>query len=215
MSRYRKVEVQMWGDEKFRTLSRIPPCGQGLWFYLITGPHTGPIPGLFRAGRAALAEELGWNQKDFDKAFHELSGKGIAKADFDARLVWLPNGAKHNPPENPNVAKSWRSEFDILPQCSLKAEAERYLKGFLQGLGETYIAAFVEGPRKGRRKDSRESYRNQEQEQEQEQDIDPSRAEGSLGKGTGQAGQEQPGRVNGSALAWDDGEDGHAEGGRA
>lgn len=28
MSRYRKVEVRTWGDEKFRALSAIPPSGQ-------------------------------------------------------------------------------------------------------------------------------------------------------------------------------------------
>ena len=56
-SRYRKVEVRTWGDEKFRGLSAMPACGQGLWLYLITGPHTGPIPGLFRAGRAGMARK--------------------------------------------------------------------------------------------------------------------------------------------------------------
>ncbi|MCE4343948.1 hypothetical protein ABQW67_19700 [Xanthomonas hortorum] len=65
-SRYRKVEVRTWGDEKFRALSPMPPSGQGLWLYLITGPHTGPIPGLFRAGRAAMAEELEWEMEAFD-----------------------------------------------------------------------------------------------------------------------------------------------------
>ncbi|KAK6697217.1 hypothetical protein SNK04_014305 [Fusarium graminearum] len=60
--RYRKVEVKMWGDE-IPPPHPMPPCGQGLWLYLITGPHTGPIPGLFRAGRAALAEELGWGME--------------------------------------------------------------------------------------------------------------------------------------------------------
>jgi hypothetical protein len=40
MSRYRKIEVRTWSDEKFRELSAIPPSGQGLWFFLLTGPHT-------------------------------------------------------------------------------------------------------------------------------------------------------------------------------
>ena len=67
MSRYRKIEVKTWSDEQFRQLSPMPPSGQGLWFFLLTGPHTGPIPGLFRAGRAALAEELGWDEEGFDE----------------------------------------------------------------------------------------------------------------------------------------------------
>ena len=43
-NRYRKIEVRMWGDEKFRMLSPLPPSGQSLWLFLLTGPHTGPIP---------------------------------------------------------------------------------------------------------------------------------------------------------------------------
>jgi hypothetical protein len=90
-SRYRKVEVRTWGDEKFRALSPIQPSGQALWLFLITGPHTGPIPGLFRAGRAAMAEELDWELEAFDKAFGEVSDKGMVKADFKARVMWVPN----------------------------------------------------------------------------------------------------------------------------
>jgi hypothetical protein len=58
MSRYRKIEVQMWGDTKFRSLSPMPASGQGLWLYLLTNTNTSPIPGLYKAGRMAMAEEL-------------------------------------------------------------------------------------------------------------------------------------------------------------
>ena len=121
--RYRKVEVRTWGDEKFRALSPIPPCGQGLWLFLITGPHTGPIPGLFRAGRASMAEELDWELEAFDEAFREAFRQGMVKADFKARVVWLPSAIKHNKPESPNVVRSWATEFDLIPECDLKREA--------------------------------------------------------------------------------------------
>ena len=80
VGRYRKVEVRTWGDEKFRKLSPMLPSGQGLWLYLMTGPHTTAIPGLSRVGRAALAEELGWTQEAFDKAFAEVFEQDMAKA---------------------------------------------------------------------------------------------------------------------------------------
>ncbi len=135
MSRYRKVEVRIWSDEKFRALSPVQPSGQGLCFFLLTGPHTGPIPGLFRAGRAAMAEELGWPLEAFDEAFREVSEQGMAKADFAARLMWLPNAIKHNKPESPNVVKSWSAEFDLLPECPLKLEALEAIKTFVCSLG--------------------------------------------------------------------------------
>ena|SRR5215472_4745969 len=98
---WRKIEVRMWGDKKFRALSPLPPSGQALWFFLLTGPHTGPIPGLLKSGRAAMAEELGWQQEAFDKAFQEVFSLGMAIADWQARLVWIPNAIKCNLPQSP------------------------------------------------------------------------------------------------------------------
>lgn len=187
MSRYRKIEVKTWSDEKFRRLSPLPPSGQGLWLFLMTGPHTGPIPGLFRAGRAGMAEELGWEIEAFDEAFGEVSSQGMVKADFKARLVWLPNALKHNKPESPNVVRSWRAELDLLPECELKAEAIRSIGEHLASIGEAYVRAFHEALFRGETdltpshggdavmpsgkalaKPSPKTMANQEQEQEQD-----------------------------------------------
>ena len=178
MSRYRKIEVRTWSDEKFRQLSGILPSGQGLWFFLLSGPHTTAIPGLFRAGRAAMAEELNWEQDDFDKAFQEVSAQGMAKADFKAKLVWLPKAIRHNKPESPNVVRGWRVELDLLPECDLKREAIAGIREALESAGVAYVEAFDEvldakqkAPPKASAKPSVKPIANQEQEQEQEQDI--------------------------------------------
>lgn len=175
MSRYRKIEVRTWSDEKFRELSAIPPSGQGLWFFLLTGPHTTAIPGLFRAGRAAMAEELNWEQEAFDEAFREVSDQGMAKADFKAKLVWLPKAIQHNKPESPNVVRGWRVELDLLPECDLKREAVEGIREALEIAGPSYVEAFDEvlstkkkEPVKPSAKPSAKGMPNQEQEQEQE-----------------------------------------------
>lgn len=173
--RYRKVEVRTWGDAKFRALSPIPPCGQGLWLFLITGPHTGPIPGLFRAGRAAMAEELGWDLKAFGEAFGEAFRQGMVEADFEARVVWIPKAITHNKPESPNVVRSWSAEFDLIPECDLKWKALEALKASIHALGESYGKAFDEtfGKPSGKPSDKAKAKAklNQEQEQEQEQEY--------------------------------------------
>lgn len=153
MSRYRKIEVSTWTDEKFRALSPMPACAQGLWFFLLSGPFTGPIPGLFRAGRAAMAEELGWTLEDFDKAFAELAAAGMAQADFKVRLVWLPNALRYNQPDNPNVVRSWRADLAELPDCELKREALETMGASLAqiqaGLPQAWLEARGLEPRKG------------------------------------------------------------------
>jgi len=147
MSRYRKVELQMWGDKKFQALSPLPPSGQGLWVYLLTGPSTSLVPGLLPVGRAAMAEELGWPLEAFDEAFGEVFRLGMVQADWKARLVWLPNALRDsNKPENPNVAVAWRTAFDLLPECELKTAAGDAIRTFLAGLGPKYLAAFAGNP---------------------------------------------------------------------
>jgi hypothetical protein len=123
MGRYRKVESKLWSDKKFNQLSAQKPSGQTLWLYFLTAPQPGPMPGLFNAGRKGLAETLGWSQKAFDKAFAELEALGMAKADFKARLVWLPHAIKYNMPASINVVKSWADELEFLPECALLTEA--------------------------------------------------------------------------------------------
>jgi hypothetical protein len=162
MARYRKIDTRMWADAKFRALSSPPPTGKYLWIALLTGPYTTNLPGLFRVGEMALAEELGWTLEGFRKAFVELFREGLAKADWNARVVWIPNAIKYNPPDNPNVVKGWRDSWDEVPECALKAEAYQTLRTFTKGLGEGFGKAFAEG--------CVQCLANQEQEQEQEQE---------------------------------------------
>lgn len=139
---YRKVKITMWDDPSFRALSPLPPSGQSLFIYLLTGPFTGIIPGLFKAGRAALAEELGWEVEAFDLALDEALSLGMVKADMQARVFWLPNAAKHNPPASVNVIKSWVRAFELLPECGLKYEALESLRAASHGVSKTMGLAF-------------------------------------------------------------------------
>ncbi len=159
MARYRKIDTRMWADAKFRALSSPLPSGKYLWIALLTGPYTTNLPGLSRVGEMALAEELGWTLEGFRKGFAELFREGLAKADWNARVVWVPNAIKYNPPDNPNVVKGWRDSWDEIPECALKGEAYQRFKEFTKGLGEGFAKAFVECCAQG--------LANQEQEQEQ------------------------------------------------
>jgi hypothetical protein len=141
VARFRKVDPRCWADAKFRALSER---GKLLWFYLLTGPEVTSVPGVIVAGRLHLAEALGWSPEGFDEAFGEAFRQGMAKADWKARVIWLPNAWKYNRPESPNVVRSWRDHWDNTPECELKAQAYQTLKDFAEGLGEAFREAFRE-----------------------------------------------------------------------
>lgn len=164
MSIYSKIDRRIRLDAKVVSLSPIPPCGQGLLFLLLCNEHQGPIPGLYCAGEAMLAETFGWTLEGFRKAFAEVSAKGIAKADWKARLLWLPNAIKRNAPQSPNVVLGWASAWDQLPECELKAQAHTGLSSFFEGLGKGFREAFDKACPKPC------PIQEQDQEQEQEQE---------------------------------------------
>ncbi len=183
MARYRKIDVRMWSDREVRRLSRPEPNGQSLWVYLLTGRETAIIPGVFAARESGLAEELGWSLEGFRKAFQEVSGEAFAKglphgaekalahADWDAGLVWVPNGIKHNAPQSPNVITHWSDTWDELPECDLKEQAYWGLRAFVEGKGEGFQKAFQKAIPKPSWKPLPKPLPIQEQEQEQEQDV--------------------------------------------
>lgn len=175
MARYRKVEVRTWNDDRFRSLSPIPPCAQGLWLWLLTGPRTTNIPGIVVGTDAVMAAELQWSLEAFRKAFSEIANEGMAKACWKAGLVWLPNatrpGESRNKPESPNVIRSWRDTWDEIPECELKLEVWQQLKAFAESFGKSFPQAFREACRKPRLKASPIQEQEQEQKQEQEQNY--------------------------------------------
>ena len=151
MARYRKIDPRIWGDDKFRSVSKPQPNAQSLWLYLLTGPHTNGCPGLYNIGMAALAENLGWSPELFRIPFQELLNKGMVKYDSEAHVILIPRALHYDPPDNPNVVKHWAKSYDEIPECGLKGEFYHILKQYLEGLEkrlqERFMIPFAEGYR--------------------------------------------------------------------
>lgn len=168
MSRvYAKVSVEMWGDKKFNELSPLPPSGQSLWIYLLTGRFRTSIPGLnLNVGIGALSDRLHWKVRSVEKYWSEIETLGMAAADWRHGVVWLPKGIEHNEPESPNVITGWGKL--VLPQCALIEEAIATLEAYIsERLSAPYGKAFEKAFRESFAKTS------PNQEQEQEQDLPP------------------------------------------
>nr|WP_182312126.1 hypothetical protein [Comamonas testosteroni] len=142
LSPYRKVSTVTWSDRKVLNLTPLQPSGQALFLMLMVGPQTTNIPGVQPVGRMAFAEMLGWELDSFDQAFAEALREGLAKADWKARLIFVPKAIKHNLPQSPNVVKGWAKMWSRVPECDLKTEIWHTLKRELLSLGESFVAAF-------------------------------------------------------------------------
>ncbi len=184
---YRSVSVRMWTDEKFCTLSPLPPSGQSLWLYLLTGPSTCVIPGVVLIGKGGLSEALGWSLADVDRCAREVFGEdfpkdfteGIGFASWKNRVLWLPNGVKHNFPTSPNVAFSWGKYIPMIPPCELRDKIVSDIRKSLLAMESgSWCEAFDRGVEitigrplgKPSPKVAGKASTNQEQEQEQEQE---------------------------------------------
>lgn len=144
MAKYRKVNPARWNDPRFRSLSRPEPNGQTLYWFLRTGPQTGIVPGLYEARAGGLADHLGWERADFDRAFSEIEGQKLAAADWEAGVVWVPDAIEDDTPQSKNAATAWGKALAELPECPLKDESFRYVLGFVEGIRQGFAQALRE-----------------------------------------------------------------------
>ena len=168
MSKYRKIDVRIWNDAKFSTMS---DNGKLAFLFVLTHPHMTSL-GAMRATIPGMAAELGWKPEAFREAFREALTKGLAKHDEKASFVWLPNFLKYNAPESPNVVKSWEKSLELIPECDMYFELLQQVKAFTEALPKGFVEALPE--------DFRKSMPNPEPEQEQEPEQEEKKKRASL-----------------------------------
>lgn len=116
MSHFRKIDVRIWNDAKFRSLD---DHGKLLFFRLLTDPNMTAL-GAIRANIDGIIAEMKGNRDAYLDAFRDVIRKGMADYDEHAPLIALPNFVKYNPPTAPNTVKAWANQLEYLPECELK-----------------------------------------------------------------------------------------------
>ena len=174
MARYRKIDVRMWNDRKFRELS---DNGKLAFILLLTHPDTTQI-GTIRTRVSNLADELGWQRDAMSHAIQEVTLNGMIDVDEKAGLMVINNFLKYNAPSSPNAFKSWCELIDLMPECDLLDKHVARLKTFLDGLSvgmrnaipNDLIDAIKDAMSRTNGQPCRIQEQDQEQDQEQEQD---------------------------------------------
>jgi hypothetical protein len=137
MAHYRKIDIRIWLDQKFNTLSSD---SQFVFLYLLTHPQLTAL-GAMRSTVPGLAAELDWPLERFEVAFEALCQQALVAVDKKACFVWAINFLKYNSPESPNVVKSWGTCLAYLPECDLKHQLMHKTRLFLETLPSTFQEA--------------------------------------------------------------------------
>lgn len=170
MARYRKIDVRMWNDRKFRELS---DNGKLAFILLLTHPDTTQI-GTIRTRVSNLADELGWQRDAMSHAIQEVTLNGMIDADEKAGLMVINNFLKYNAPSSPNAFKSWCELIDLMPECDLLDKHVARLKTFVDGLSVGMRNAIpndlIDAIKDAMSRTNGQPCCTQEQDQEQEQD---------------------------------------------
>lgn len=140
MAHYRKIDVRIWNDAKFISLSNHAKL---IFLFLITHPQMTAL-GAMRATPQGLAAELQLLPEAFSEAFAEVLAQGLARHDRDACCMWLPNFLKYQSAESPNVLRNWAKQVEYIPECDLKTCAIAGLRAYAEGLSEGFRKAFAE-----------------------------------------------------------------------
>jgi len=137
---YRPVECFLWRDPRFASLSVDSKI---LWLYLLTSPHSLPIPGWITATRIDIVLDLGWWSEDdpdalpdalsrFVAAFEPIVEMGWAREDRSARVVMLPKAVRRRLPISSKNVIGWFNSIREIPKTDLMSvwavEALRILR---------------------------------------------------------------------------------------
>lgn len=121
---YRIIKTRIHLDPKFLNLSAPEPNAQTLFIWLISGPKLNVVPSLLEGTASGLAGSIKgrvkWSESDFLRSFAEIEQQGMAIANWQSGVVFLPNGLKHNPPQSPHCFITWSRAWSLYPECELR-----------------------------------------------------------------------------------------------
>ena len=116
MAQYRKIDVRIWNDKKFRQLDNTAKL---VFLLLLTHPNMSML-GTLRGSKESLAYEIDVTPDAMAHAMTDVISHGMAYVD-DMGLIFIPNFLKYNAPTSPQSLVNWDAIIENLPECELKS----------------------------------------------------------------------------------------------
>lgn len=116
MAQYRKIDVRIWNDKKFRQLDNTAKL---VFLLLLTHPNMSML-GTLRGSKESLAYEINVTSDVMAHAMTDVISHGMACVD-DMGLIFIPNFLKYNAPTSPQSLVNWDAIIENLPECELKS----------------------------------------------------------------------------------------------
>lgn len=116
---YGKISISIWRSRKFISV-RKDDAARLFYFYLHTCPQTNSC-GCFHLPIGYAATDLGWTFKAVAEAIERLSKAFLIDWNRAEEVVRIVNFLEHDPPTNPNHARSMAKIAIELPDCEQKA----------------------------------------------------------------------------------------------
>lgn len=116
MAQYRKIDVRIWNDKKFRQLDNTAKL---VFLLLLTHPNMSML-GTLRGSKESLAYEINVTSDVMAHAMTDVISHGMAYVD-DMGLIFIPNFLKYNAPTSPQSLVNWDAIIENLPECELKS----------------------------------------------------------------------------------------------
>lgn len=140
--RYIKIATKFWSDEK---MIELDPESKLLYLYVLSCTHSN-MAGYYRLPKPYIKADLDLSDKQLNKAFKKLLGKGLIRYCEKSSVVLIPNYYKYNSIQNKNQAKGAANRTSELPKNSLvenykeaiNSYADSYKKELMKGLPKEF-----------------------------------------------------------------------------
>ena len=121
------ISEHIWGDLRF---AELPDIERVLFLFIISGPHSSRLPGLWVIQSEDMAKRIGATVSHAVRAVRRLSESGLLSYNRNVEVVHVPGAIRR--PGNPRVLRAWFHAWLGIPACEQKRE---YVRGIYGQIG--------------------------------------------------------------------------------